>query len=651
MLALLLMPALALAIPSSLGFTGVWKTLDARTIGANEIAFNLLLSYYSAADQMDVPYYPQGSSVDTILSVEDKELFGRGTFNVAYGITDFLEGSIQLKYLGTYYQREDVAPRSQTAGEWDGAHGLGDAMVGLKAGFCPTPSNEVLWLGLANWYQFAPRQNETVTVSDYDGRFAPGMPLYTMRRPMLSTGHTTFGIDGLVTLDMVNIWSTTPFRFHLNAGYAIAKQSIGMTDYRITGPGAYSDSQYVSAEVEDNIVNLGLAVEFPTQFAIIFSEVDVTTHLDRDVNSTVAYFRPGIRFLNKAAIVDVVFHLGLSDFDPTYFDFGHGLYQSGSVSMPEREQRAPLPMGGTYDWGVSVGFGFSSDMIDRGPTVTTGTISGMVTGMESGEPLSATVSFPGTAVGGVSTDSVTGFYTATVPEGSVPVTVATSGYAPKSATVVLEAGQDVVVDFQLEKNTGQIAGTITEFENGDPLVGTVTIIDTEEPITAEVGEDGVFQMGAPAGTWTVSASAEGYVTKSQPVVVPTDETVIVDFVLRPALEEGQVMSFDNIYFDVGSANLRPESYSILDNMVEILMANPDALVQIAGHTDSDGSESYNQTLSEQRANSVFTYLVQHGVSASKLTTVGYGESQPVVPNTSTENKARNRRIEFTVLSI
>ncbi|MGB4082058.1 MAG: OmpA family protein, partial [Candidatus Fermentibacter daniensis] len=78
---------------------------------------------------------------------------------------------------------------------------------------------------------------------------------------------------------------------------------------------------------------------------------------------------------------------------------------------------------------------------------------------------------------------------------------------------------------------------------------------------------------------------------------------------------------------------------------------PDATVRIAGHTDSDGSESFNQTLSEQRAQSVFTYLVNHGVSARRLSTIGYGETAPVVPNTSSANKAQNRRIEFTVLSV
>jgi outer membrane protein OmpA-like peptidoglycan-associated protein len=81
----------------------------------------------------------------------------------------------------------------------------------------------------------------------------------------------------------------------------------------------------------------------------------------------------------------------------------------------------------------------------------------------------------------------------------------------------------------------------------------------------------------------------------------------------------------------------------------MFLENADVRIEIAGHTDSDGSEAYNQTLSEERAASVLNYLVEHGVSARRLTTVGYGETRPVVPNTSAANKAQNRRIEFTVL--
>lgn len=119
--------------------------------------------------------------------------------------------------------------------------------------------------------------------------------------------------------------------------------------------------------------------------------------------------------------------------------------------------------------------------------------------------------------------------------------------------------------------------------------------------------------------------------------------------MRPALVEGQVLSFNNIYFESGSAQIKPESFGVLDQVAATLIENSGVLVRVAGHTDSDGSASYNQGLSERRANSVLDYLVRKGVAGNTLTTIGYGEESPVVPNTSAGNKAQNRRIEFTVL--
>lgn len=657
LIALLLITGTAFSLPSVMGFRGVSRVLDARTIGENEMAFALIGRYWSSSDKYDdLHYRARNTSSDTVLSVEDSEHLAEGFFALDYGLMSFIEIAARISYIGTYYEFDLTPPRNQTIGQWDGIHGMGDVMLGYKAGFTPTPSSEVLWLGLGNWFSFAPKSNNTVDCEEYDGRYAGGTPMYSMRRPSLSTGHTSIGFGGLISADMANIWPGTPIRAHVNVGYSMYKQTVSMEDYVLefdsTGRRSRTNLTDVSLLVKDNALDLGFALEFPTTFAVIFIEFSTKNYLDRDNYSTVSYFTPGIRvFSGGGVIMDFSFNMGLSDFNQEYFDFGHDLYQSGSVSTEDREQRAPLPEGGTQDWGVSMSIAFSSDLVDKGPGITTGTVSGMITEFETGEPVEAEVSFPGIPVQSVNSDPETGFYSVTLPEGSIPVTVSAEGYNAASATVVLEADQDVVVDFALEirAGQGQIAGTVTEFENHDPLQATITI-NTEEPITIESSAAGVFQISAPEGTWTVTAEADGYVSRSQPVVITADETAIVDFVLRPALETGQVLSFDNIYFDSGSATLKPESYYILDNMVEILDANPNARVQVAGHTDSDGSSSYNQTLSEQRASSVFTYLVQRGISAARLTTIGFGEAQPVVSNTSASNKAMNRRIEFTVLS-
>lgn len=112
------------------------------------------------------------------------------------------------------------------------------------------------------------------------------------------------------------------------------------------------------------------------------------------------------------------------------------------------------------------------------------------------------------------------------------------------------------------------------------------------------------------------------------------------------LVDGENLSFTNVRFKVNSDELTEPSKEILDNVVSVLKKISDLNLEVEGHTDSDGAESYNQDLSERRAHSVKNYLVQNGIDAMRLTTKGFGESNPVVQNNSSENKALNRRIEF-----
>lgn len=105
----------------------------------------------------------------------------------------------------------------------------------------------------------------------------------------------------------------------------------------------------------------------------------------------------------------------------------------------------------------------------------------------------------------------------------------------------------------------------------------------------------------------------------------------------------------NIFFRSGSARLKAESHGILDQLADIITRCPGMVIEVGGHTDDEGSDAANQRLSEQRAQSVARYLAEKGVEAARLRSVGYGESRPVVPNDTWENKARNRRIEFVVV--
>ncbi|MDR2626907.1 MAG: OmpA family protein [Dysgonamonadaceae bacterium] len=120
----------------------------------------------------------------------------------------------------------------------------------------------------------------------------------------------------------------------------------------------------------------------------------------------------------------------------------------------------------------------------------------------------------------------------------------------------------------------------------------------------------------------------------------------------PAVQDSVKKIFEKalqgIQFENGKDVIINTSFPILDEIVSVMKENPSYLLIISGHTDDVGSPASNQVLSEKRANSVKSYLENAGIVASRLTAQGFGDTQPVVPNTTADNKAKNRRVEFVV---
>jgi len=115
--------------------------------------------------------------------------------------------------------------------------------------------------------------------------------------------------------------------------------------------------------------------------------------------------------------------------------------------------------------------------------------------------------------------------------------------------------------------------------------------------------------------------------------------------------EGIKITFDSgILFNVNKFDLQPTAQDNLQKLAVILNKYSDTNIIIEGHTDADGSESYNMTLSENRAKSVSNYLANQQVTTSRFTTMGYGESQPVASNESIDGKAQNRRVEIAIFA-
>jgi outer membrane protein OmpA-like peptidoglycan-associated protein len=115
------------------------------------------------------------------------------------------------------------------------------------------------------------------------------------------------------------------------------------------------------------------------------------------------------------------------------------------------------------------------------------------------------------------------------------------------------------------------------------------------------------------------------------------------------LEKGKTVILEGVNFATGSATLTKSSETTLEKAFLALVSNPDVRVEIAGYTDNVGSSELNDRLSQRRADAVKNWLVQKGISARRLTTIGKGMRDPIAPNTTPEGRAQNRRIEFHVL--
>ena len=107
----------------------------------------------------------------------------------------------------------------------------------------------------------------------------------------------------------------------------------------------------------------------------------------------------------------------------------------------------------------------------------------------------------------------------------------------------------------------------------------------------------------------------------------------------------------NITFDVNRSEIKPQFFEVLNSVAIVLNEYNQSLVDIVGHTDSDGPDGYNQELSEKRAASVSRYLVTQLVDGRRLETIGAGETQPVAPNSTAAGKAQNRRVEIKIVPL
>ena len=214
-----------------------------------------------------------------------------------------------------------------------------------------------------------------------------------------------------------------------------------------------------------------------------------------------------------------------------------------------------------------------------------------------------------------------------------------------------------VLDDNLRPNpVTYVKGRVTDKETGLPVEASLEMVDlvTRQPLyTAKSDvQTGEYLACIQTGSNVLlNVSAKGYPFYSENFQVEKSYTSLQpywkDIQLQQA-EVGTVVVLKNIFFDFDRSDLKPESYEELDRLVDYLLHNK-VNVEIGGHTDDQGSDEYNDRLSQNRAKAVYDYIAQHGIDSSRLSYRGYGKRQPIADNATEEGRAANRRTEFKIV--
>jgi OOP family OmpA-OmpF porin len=209
-----------------------------------------------------------------------------------------------------------------------------------------------------------------------------------------------------------------------------------------------------------------------------------------------------------------------------------------------------------------------------------------------------------------------------------------------------------------------VKGKLIDQKTGQAIAAKIVyerLSDGKEIGTAlSDAQTGEYEIKLPAGEiYGVHAEAAGHMSQNQHLDLrqyKADGTVAnQNMNLAPIevvrVEEKAVVTLNNVFFDFDKAILKPESNPELNRVVELLNKYPTMKVEIAGHADAIGAADYNMRLSKMRSDKVAGYLFENGIAKDRVKVTHFGESKPIVPNNTAENRKKNRRVEFIILTM
>jgi outer membrane protein OmpA-like peptidoglycan-associated protein len=633
------------AAPTLMGPVGLFRTLTGDSGRQNNFRVGLHIGLFQ-----DDSFLVRGNST----TPGDTNSRFTGDLTIGYTPWKYLE-----LYLGLFNASNKNERRDAGRTDPQVILSLGDLALGVKGRYPVAP-----WFDLA--LHLGVKFLNSVSGISFDG------------------DSTNFAVDAIGSFDLRHAAATkyVPLRFHLNFGYlldnsmnllpagqcALSTGNDPCIRSRVVETFAYGIGSSrlriaLAADAPITIRSVGLEpfVEYHAEIAVDDGDQTVLRALrndpaissDRLTNQALQYMTFGVRV---RPVVGLILDAGI--------DVG--------LQSPGFQYGPPVP-----PWNVILGAAYAYDPapntarktkmvtktvtreISRAPAE--GRVRGVVRDAKTRKPIGgALVRYLNRGLNPQASADDGTFLSYGLGPGLQTLEVAREDYEPMRVEAMIAARAETPVEVLLTPKppaAGQVRSRVSD-SGGLPVAATVRFTSSSGAIVdADVEGQGTFNAKLPGGEYTMDIVAGGYLSKQRQVSVQAAQVQTVDVVLtkKPltshvTLTKNEITTKIAVHFGTNNATLAPDGEQLLDEVADVMVRNPQIKrVRIEGHTDNRGLPQKNLELSKARAAAVVAYLVKQGIDPARLESEGYGATQPLVPNLTPANRAKNRRVTFRIL--
>ncbi|HEY3449412.1 MAG TPA: OmpA family protein [Myxococcales bacterium] len=290
------------------------------------------------------------------------------------------------------------------------------------------------------------------------------------------------------------------------------------------------------------------------------------------------------------------------------------------------------------------------------PPVYTGKVAGQVIDADTKQAIAGVVVVAaGSGLPPVATDVEGGkFQTFDLQAGKVSLTFARDGYKPAVMEAAVEATKTTPLQVALVREVKPSPVKVLLVSGRQKAGGKIQFSGTKTAEMTVAAAGGVIEL--PAGHYTATVDADGFLSKVQEfdVAEGTKLDLAIELALKPkqglvVIKDDRIQIKQQVHFATAKADILSDSFQLLDQVVDAAVRANVKKIRIDGHTDNQGGKEKNLLLSQARAKAVMDYLVKKGISASRISSEGYGDTRPIAPNLTARGRELNRRVEFVIV--